>query len=50
MSLRSVFSRLLSSRGRRQLAISHSTGHDLGDKTADKKQPKPTWDFLDGMS
>ena len=43
MSLRSVFSRLLSSRGRRQLAISHSTGHDLDDKTADKKQPKPTW-------
>ena len=43
MSLRSVFSRLLSSRSRRQLADSHSVSRDLDNRSADNKPPRPTW-------
>ena len=43
MSLRSVFYRLLSSRSRSQLADSHSVSRDLDNRSADSKQPKPTW-------
>ena len=43
MSLRSVFSRLLSSRSRSQLADSHSVSRDLDNRLADNKPPRPTW-------
>ncbi|OLF36841.1 hypothetical protein BTW00_04400 [Psychrobacter sp. C 20.9] len=43
MSLRSVFSRLLSSRSRSQLADSHSVSRDLDNRSADNKPPRPTW-------
>ena len=43
MSLRSVFSRLLSSRARSQLADSHSVSRDLDNRSADNKPPRPTW-------
>ena len=43
MSLRSVFSRLLSSRSRSQLADSHSVSRDLDNISADNKPPRPTW-------
>ena len=43
MSLRSVFSRLLSSRSRNQLADSHSVSRELDNRLADNKPPRPTW-------
>ncbi len=43
MSLRSVFSRLLSSRARSQLTDSHSVSRDLDNRSADNKPPRPTW-------
>lgn len=43
MLLRSVFSRLLSSRSRSQLADSHSVSRELDNRSADNKPPRPTW-------
>ena len=43
MSLRSFFSRLLSSRSRSQLTDSHSVSRDLDNRSADNKPPRPTW-------
>ncbi|WP_420229696.1 hypothetical protein ACOBWA_13880 [Psychrobacter sp. ER1] len=44
MSLRSVFSRLLSSRSRSRLSDSRGLESlDLKRKTLERKQPKPTW-------
>ncbi|WP_394212127.1 DUF4105 domain-containing protein [Psychrobacter piscatorii] len=43
MSLRSVFSRLLSSRSRSQLVDSHFVSRELDNRSADNKPPRPTW-------